>query len=175
MQSRWLFYSHQAIMPFLPLLLDILVLVCSATSDIRYVRPADFPLSSCPGQPCLTLHEYVKIDNFTNGTTLKFLPGNHTLKQSFSLEDISNVTFEAATNHSVTNIICKDDVTFHCDSVTHLHIIGLTFMLSQRGDIINCFRVQQLQICFNLEYSISRKWGDDWEGTNDFGIRGHHL
>ena len=110
-------------------------LVCNATLDIRYVRPADSPLSSCPGQPCLTLHEYVEIDNFTNGTTLQFLPGNHTLQQSFRLVNISNVTFEAAFNHSVTNIICKDDVTIHCDRVIHLQIVGLSFTISQRGNI----------------------------------------
>ena len=74
----------------------VAILVCATTSDIRYVRPADSPLSSCPGQPCLTLHEYIEIDNFTNGTTLQFLPGNHTLQQSFRLVNISNVTLEAA-------------------------------------------------------------------------------
>ena len=114
---------------------QVLLIVCSATSDIRYVRPADSPLSSCPGQPCLTLHEYVEIDNFTNGATLQFLPGNHTLQQSFSLVNISNVTFEAAFNHSVTNIICKDNATIHSSRVTHLHIVGLSFLPSQRGNI----------------------------------------
>ena len=120
---------------FLHHLAQVLVLVCSATSDIRYVRPADSPLSSCPGQPCLTLHEYVEIDNFTNGATLQFLPGNHTLQQSFYLVNISNVTFEAAFNHSVTNIICKDNATIHSSIVTHFHIVGLSFILSQRGNI----------------------------------------
>ena len=120
---------------FLCHIAQVLVLVCSTTtSDIRYVRPADSPLSSCPGQPCLTLHEYVQIDNYTNGTTLQFLPGNHTLQQSFSLVNISTITFEAVLNHSVTNIICKNNVTIHCDRVTHLHIVGLSFILSQRGD-----------------------------------------
>ena len=119
---------------FLHHLAQVLVLVCSATSDIRYVRPADSPLSSCPGQPCLTLHEYVEIDNFTNGTTLKFLPGNHTLQQSFSLVNISNVTLKAAFNHSITNIICKNNVTIYCDRVAHLHIVGMYFILNQRGD-----------------------------------------
>ena len=113
---------------------QVLLIVCRATSDIRYVRPADSPLSSCPGQPCLTLHEYVEIDNFTNGTTLQFLPGNHTLQQSFHLVNISDVTFEAAFNHSVTNIICNDDVTIHSRRVSHLNIIRLSFILSQRGD-----------------------------------------
>ena len=112
---------------------QVLLIVCSATSDIRYVRPADSPLSSCPGQPCLTLHEYVEIDNFTNGTTLHFLPGNHTLQQSFSLVNISDITFAAVFNHSVTNIICKNNVSIYCDRIIHLDIVGLSFILSQRG------------------------------------------
>ena len=119
---------------FLWLVAKVLVLVCSTTPDIRYVRPADSPLSSCPGQPCLTLHEYVEIDNFTNGTTLQFLPGNHTLQQSFSLVNISNIIFEAVLNHPVTNIISKDNATIHCDRITHLDIVGLSFIISQRGN-----------------------------------------
>ena len=120
---------------FLCLVAQVLALACSVPSaDICYVRPADSPLSSCPGQPCLTLHEYVEINNFTNGTTLQFLPGNHTLQQSFSLVNISYVTFEAAFNSSVANIIYKDSVTIHSSRVTHLNIIGLSFILSQGGD-----------------------------------------
>ena len=115
----------------MPHVIQVLVIVCCATADICYVRPADSPLSSCPSQPCLTLHEYVEIDNFTNGTTLQFLPGNHTIQRSFRLEHISNVTFESEFSHSVTNIIYKDDATIYCHMVTHLHIIGLSFILSQ--------------------------------------------
>ena len=130
---------------------QVLLIVCSATSDIRYVRPADSPLSSCPGQPCLTLHEYVEIDNFTNGTTLQFLSGNHTLQQSFRLVRISNVTFEAVFNHSVTNIIFKDNVTIDSRMAHILHIVGLSFILSQGGDrsaleFIQCKALSSSQI-----------------------------
>ena len=118
----------------LSIFLCLVAQVNATSADTQYVRPADSPLSSCPGQPCLTLHEYVEIDNFTNGTTLQFLSGNHTLQQSFSLVNISNVTFEAAFNHSVINIICKDNATIHSIEVTHLHIVGLSFILSQGGD-----------------------------------------
>ena len=117
---------------FLPLVAQVLALVCSVTSDIRYVRPADSPLSSCPGQPCLTLHEYVEIDNFTNGTTLLFLPGNHTLQHLY-LERISDITL-ASFNRLVTKVICKDNISITCDWVSHLHIVRLSFVLGQRGD-----------------------------------------
>ena len=101
----------------------VLVIACCATADIRYV------MSSCPGQPCLTLQEYVEMGNFTSGTTLQFLPGIHTLQHSFCLEHISNITFEAAFSHSV--IIYKDNATVYFDRVTHLHITGLSFIFSQ--------------------------------------------
>ena len=107
----------------------VLVIACCAAADICYVRPADSFLSRCPGQPCLTLQEYVEMGNFTNGTTLQFLPGIHTLQHSFCLEHISNITFEAAFSHSV--IIYKDNATVYFDRVTHLHIIGLSFIFSQ--------------------------------------------
>ena len=133
---------------YVPHVIQVLVIVCRATADIRYVRPADSPLSSCPGQPCLTLHEYVEIDNFTNGTTLQFLPGNHTIQQSFRLEHISNVTFEAAFNHSVTNIIYKDDATIYCHMVTRLHIIGLSFILSQGYNGTGLIRISNCKSVF---------------------------
>ena len=119
---------------FQHLVVIVVALVSNSNSDIHYVRPADSPVSSCPGQPCLTLHEYVEVDNFTNGTTLQFLPGNHTLQQLFRLVHISNVTLEPTFNHSVTNIICKDICTIQFEKVAHLYIIGLSFILSQRGD-----------------------------------------
>ena len=124
--------ANMFLLSFLPLVAQVLVLAFSVASDIRYVRPADSPLSSCPGQPCLTLHEYVELDNFTNGTSLQFLPGNHTLQQSFRLKNISNIMFVALFNRSITNIICKDNVTINISKVTHLNIVGLTFILSRR-------------------------------------------
>ena len=136
------FYSPLAIssaeMFFLPIPLlvvaNVIAFVSGSHSDIRYVRPAYSPPSSCPGQPCLTLHEYVEIDNFTSGTTLQFLPGNHTLQQSFTIEHISNITFEAASDNSVTNIISKDNITVYFNGVTHMDIVGLSFILRQRED-----------------------------------------
>ena len=114
----------------------LVLLLASTLSDISYVRPVDYPPSSCPGQPCFTLHEYAEVSDFTSGTTLQFLPGNHSIRQSLYLADvdISNVTLEPAFNHSVVNILCKDNGTFHFSGVTALHIVGLTFILSQRGN-----------------------------------------
>ena len=113
--------------------LPVILLVSSAVSKIHYVRPADSPASSCPGQPCLTLHEYAQVNNFTNGTTLQFLPGNHSIQQSLRLVDISNVTLEPAFNHLVVNIICMNNGTIYSRGTTGLHIVGLTFTLGQRG------------------------------------------
>ena len=126
--------ANMFFLSFQHLVVIVVALVSNSNSDIHYVRPADSPVSSCPGQPCLTLHEYVEVDNFTNGTTLQFLPGNHTLQRSFRLVHISNVTLEPTFNHSVTNIICKDICTIQFEKVAHLYIIGLSFILSQRGD-----------------------------------------
>ena len=153
---------HSPKMFFQSFLTLVAVLVCATTSDIRYVRPADSPLSSCPGQPCLTLHEYVEIDNFTNGTTLQFLPGNHTLQQSLRLVNNSNVTLEAAFNHSVATIAYQGNVTIYCTMVARLHVVGLSFILSQRGDrsalqFISCEAVFISDVVFRGSGEVARR------------------
>ena len=110
------------------LLLQMLVFGVSTPPEIYYVRTTDSPPSDCPHQPCLTLHQYTQTNNFTTGTTLQFLPGNHTLQESvLNLTSVSNITLRG---DSDVNIICTNIVTIQCENVTGLKIEGLTFLLN---------------------------------------------
>ena len=99
-----------------------------------YVRTTDSPPSDCPHQPCLTLHQYTQTNNFTTGTTLQFLPGNHTLQESLlNLTSISNVTMRRRESNSHVNIICTNAVALQCENVIGLKIEGLNFLLNFIG------------------------------------------
>ena len=81
--------------------LQVLVFGDSTLLEVYYVRITDSSPSDYPHQPCLTLHQYTQTNNFTNGTTLQFLPGNHTLEESaLNLTSVSNVTLRGGENNS---------------------------------------------------------------------------
>jgi hypothetical protein len=55
--------------------------VSTSMGSVNYVRPDDSTTVSCPGQPCLTLDQYIQqtATYFTAGSTFAFLDGNHSL------------------------------------------------------------------------------------------------
>ena len=120
----------------------------AVAQDIYYVRTTAGSPSDCPHQPCLTLHQYTQTSNFTTGTTLLFLPGNHTLQDSIlNLTSVSNVTLRGAES----NITCKIVFTIQCENVTSLKIEELTFILSYETtalELLNCHNVAILNTTF---------------------------
>ena len=132
--------------------------VCSVSNstlpDIYFIRPTDFPPSSCPNQPCLTLHQYSQANNFTTGTTLLFLPGNHSLSQTtLKLTRVSNVTLKGET---AANIVCTNEVTIQCKYVKHLKIEGLKFLLNHAGSTSQLFGIlSALELINSAEVVIS--------------------
>ncbi len=83
--------------PALVLVLLLQIQTLGTTSPvIHYVRTSD--VVSCPGQPCLTLHQYTLLNNLTSGTTLMFLPGNHISELTMRLIDVSKITIRGEDN-----------------------------------------------------------------------------
>ena len=129
------------------LILQVLSLGIS-TPVIHYVRTTEASPNSCPGQPCLTLHQYTLRDNFTSGTTFHFLPGNHSLQQSMlSLRNADNLTLRGEGSAIIT---CTNLVNIYCECVTGFYVEGLTFLLNHIAlgvnasafIIISCSEVQ---------------------------------
>ena len=112
--------------------------------------PADYPPSSPSDgdHPCLTLNRYTELSNFTSGTTLQFLPGNHSLELTLNLTAISNITLTRRDSISTVNIICTNVGMIQCMNVTGLKIEGLRFLLAYEGNksasaitFINCIEI----------------------------------
>lgn len=139
------------------LLLQVVYIACSSSNstlpDIHFIRPTATPPSNCPNQPCLTLHQYSQTNNFTTGTTLLFLPGNHLSQSVLKLAYVSNITLKG---ESVANIICTINVVaIQCKHVKHLRIEGLRFLLnhtsSQLFGISSAFNCHEVLI-YNVTF-----------------------
>ena len=108
-------------------LLTIVVLSqCSSPPFVHgiieyYVIPTENDhVVPCPGEPCHTLNHYASnIPDYTwSDVVVRFLPGNHSLNQSFHVSNISNLqltSFDPAVN------IHTGSVSIHCTSEGNLH------------------------------------------------------
>ena len=111
-------------------ILIIILVVWRASAHVRYVKPDNFTMASlsCPGQPCLTLHQYTQqtATYFTIGSTFLFLPGYHILLTTINLTGISDIEFRSMEYQSsaITIIHGNGDISF--SKGINLNINGLT-------------------------------------------------
>ena len=74
--------------------------VCRAANGGEYfVRPTEPTNDSCPGEPCLTLDQYINDSNLyfksNNNTVFLFLSGKHIIFRPVFISDAQNVTLKA--------------------------------------------------------------------------------
>ena len=80
------------------LCLALLATVSGVNSSRQlYVRSISDLTSVCPGEPCLTLDQYVEnCDTYvTSNTEFLLLPGQHNLTHPFVARDVHNITIKA--------------------------------------------------------------------------------
>ena len=83
------------------LVLVLLVSIISVCESAEYfIRPT--ANTSCPGQPCLTVNQYMKNTGYymQSNTVLTFLPGKHVLKRPLQMKNVKNVTLKSRTDGS---------------------------------------------------------------------------
>ena len=145
------------------LLILILAAIASA-QQVRYVKPSDSTTPvTCPGQPCLTLDQYLERASayFTSGTAFIFLTGNHTLELSVQLEGISNISFSGDwSGGGDVYIIFKKEGEALFENITHLNIERITFILNSTFSNVavifsNCIDVQITSSFFKGKGSIT--------------------
>lgn len=82
---------------------------------------------SCPGQPCLTLEDYLQNHSayLNRDLIMKFLPGDH---QMHTRAEISNlVSFSLLGTNATTTITCNATGYFMFINVLNVEIVGLQF------------------------------------------------
>ena len=136
------------------LLLLVLLTSCSAQS-IHYVTPT--PNTSCPGEPCHTLSQYVAGQYFNNlpaNTTMEFLPGNHTLEKTVSVANTARLTLHGSILFSLpedaSRILCTWPAGFVFTNNTGLYISAIAFIScghnTNTGAAVSILSVQQCDI-----------------------------
>ena len=121
------------------LLLVILFTSWSAQSTY-YITPTTNTLVSCPGEHCHTLSEYAAdqyFNNFPVNTTLEFLPGNHTLKQTISIKTLVQLVFHGDSSslpEITSRIVCTWPTGVIFTDITELHISALAFVSCGHND-----------------------------------------
>ena len=139
-------------------LLLLIFTSCSAQSTY-YVTPV--PDVPCPGEPCLTLSEYVADQHLMNlpvNTTMEFLPGNHTLDQIISVTNVTWLTLhgDSSSLPGITSrIVCTQPAGFVFTGITELYISSLAFISCGHNGIaaVNITSVQQCNISSCSFYS----------------------
>ena len=118
------------------LLSAVLLASSSALQHVYYVKPLGPVTQQCPGQPCLTLGQYVEKSGvyFTTGATFVLLAGNHDLEKAVTFFNVSDVTFKAMDSDSDVTILCKYEFAIICSSCSKITIEGITFVLHSQLD-----------------------------------------
>ena len=80
------------------LLLATVISQCGTTE--YYVKPTDPTNTSCPGQPCLTLNQYINNSShyIQSNVVFIFLPGKHVIDRLLQIRNVENVTLKGILN-----------------------------------------------------------------------------
>ena len=118
--------------PLLPvgLVITAVISLCAAQNQY-YVTPS--PNTTCPGEPCLTLSEYVQEAEqyFTSDAIFQLLPGDHYLEESVDVENVRNFSLIGSNRieSETSRIICnRSSLYFWFSDITQVKISGLQFV-----------------------------------------------
>lgn len=105
-----------------------------------YIRPTELANTSCPGQPCLTLSQYISDSHifFKSNMALRFLPGLHIANETFEMQSLQNISLEGEQNGDYTLVV----IDIHCSS---LNCAGFRFLN------INNLTVQSLNFSIHAQ------------------------
>ena len=184
---------HYTIASGVLLLLATVISQCGATE--YYVRPTEPTNTSCPGQPCLTLNQYINNSShyLQSNVVVTFLPGKHVLEKTLEIRNVENVTLKGIVNRSdeypqlvaqfscwsnyqcsnvsgrlmalLNDIPLNDCSVIQLINVSHVNICGINIVLSTVN--VSAIRVKQSRhICLQLLYIYSVKFSSGINGCN---------
>ena len=148
----------------------MLLIACSTQYQYYYVVPTP-DLTPCPGKPCHTLSEYAAKYNLNPhpqaDRTLVFLPGDHTLEQTWSLGSFRSLILHGSSfslPEITSRIHCVQPAGFLFKYTTKLHIRALAFISCGHKDsaAVHIASVKQVAISnctFQNNTSINGRGG----------------
>ena len=112
------------------------------TCEVYFIKPTGDYL--CSTQPCLTLNEFIVKPhrNLSMHTSLRLLPGNHSLNLDLQIQFLENISIFSQTNLSW--IVCDQPREFQFLNVTTVRIRNLGFMGCGGNKVayVSSFRVE---------------------------------
>ena len=127
--ARWSSY-------LLLLVLFVPAVISLCESAEYYIRPTALTTNtSCPGQPCLTLNQYMNNTShyIQSNTVLNFLPGKHVLKRPLHINNVQNITLKSSAAGSgmpsqlLVKFSCENESLTHCISTqSAINMINVT-------------------------------------------------
>ena len=106
-QPEWNEMLHRTLLLLILLFLGLPALLPAGAATVLYVKPTED--TPCPGAPCHTLDEYVQNASqyFVSDTSVKFLPGTHSLSQPLNISGVNNLSWvarNAARNETIIRL-----------------------------------------------------------------------
>ena len=135
-------------MAYKVVLLLLAALSLCSTQTTQYVKPSVD--THCPGDPCLTLSEYVQDSflYFNSDTAMVFLPGDHDLEGELYILAISNFTMRGSASsfpNITSRVVCTGIASILMSSVSDLLISNLAF-ISCRTDTLAVFTITSVDL-----------------------------
>ncbi|CAI8032286.1 hypothetical protein GBAR_LOCUS18261 [Geodia barretti] len=116
----------------LSLVLCLALLVSSTgaatgSQQVNYVTPTSPAGISCPGQPCLTLDQYITSSStyIVSNTDFKLLPGIHHITRTFVTRNIECITIEGDTCGKSNSRVQISGYSLQFINTVDVYIIGI--------------------------------------------------
>ena len=141
----------------------------------RYVIPTEYDGTQCPGEPCHTLIHYASnIHNYKwSDVVVRFLPGNHSLNQSFYVSNVSNLqltSFDPAVSIRTgsVSIHCTSEGNFYFKNTSNITITDLLFFIKPKFGMESGSLMFDDAIDFKIHQIVMQIWNRDIddEGRN---------
>ena len=119
-----------SLLPLVVLFTSVVSLCSASTQKQYYVAPS--PNTTCPGDPCLTISEYIQEAEqyFTVDAIFQLLPGDHLLDEDIYIGNISSFSLigSNAIDSQVSRIFCTRPSQLWLVNITEVNISGLRFV-----------------------------------------------
>ena len=96
------------------LVVDALIWLCVANQ--YYVKPSEN--YTCPGQPCLTLSQYIRESDiyFHSNVVFKFMPGSYYLNRSLDIVNVHNLSLVSISKESIQLVrtVSPTSIQYYC-------------------------------------------------------------
>ena len=109
------------------LLVAVIVLGFCSPDDTYHIKALSN--ETCDNaQPCITLSEFSQQNSTpAKNTTLKFLPGEHTLSTNISVADTNSYSLLGVLQNATTRIKCEKNIGFTFSDILYIRIHHLVF------------------------------------------------